>query len=47
MLTGKIYFHVRAYVVCVNKSELIDFVLLFGALLSKGRINEKSKIIFH
>lgn len=39
MLTGKMCFNVKQYVVCINKLELVDSVLFLGTLLSKGQIN--------
>lgn len=46
MLTGKMCFKVKRYMVCINKLELVD-VLLFVTLLPKGQMNEKSKIVFN
>lgn len=47
MLTGKMCFRVKRYMVCINKLELVDDVLLFVTLLPKGQMNEKSKIVFN
>lgn len=47
MLTGKMCFKVKRYMVCINKLELVNDVLLFVTLLPKGQINEKSRIVFN
>lgn len=47
MWTGKICFNVKQCMVCINKLELVNCVLLFGTLLSKRLVNIKSKIVFN
>lgn len=39
MLTGKMCLNVKQCMVCINKLELLDYVLLSGTLLFKGQVN--------
>lgn len=46
MLTGKLCYNVKQCMVCINKWELFDCVLLFETFLAKGQIF-KEEFVFN